>query len=83
VAEGIKEGPKKGIKKGRQEGELLLLQRQLAFKFGPPDEASLARLAAADSDTLLGWGERVLTTANLAAVFDAPVPREDAAIRDR
>jgi hypothetical protein len=61
----------------------LLLQRQLAFKFGPLDEASLARLVAADSETLLVWGERVLTAANLAAVFDAPVPREDVAMRDR
>ncbi len=62
---------------------MLLLQRLLAFKFGPLDEASLARLAAADSDTLLIWGERVLTAANLAAVFDASIQREDAAMRDR
>ena len=68
---------------GRQEGGSLLLQRQLAFKFGPLDEASLARLAAADSDTLLVWGERVLTAANLATVFDTPAPLEDAAMHDR
>ena len=55
----------------------MLLQRQLAFKFGPLDEASLARLAAADSETLLVWGERVLTAPNLAAVFAAPAQPED------
>ncbi len=61
---------------------MLLLQRLLAFKFRALDEANLARLAAADSETLLVWGERVLTAVNLAAVFDAPVPLEDAAMRD-
>ena len=77
------QGVAEGHQEGRQEGESLLLQRSLAFKFGALDEASLARLAAADSETLLVWGERVLTAPNLAAVFDAPVQREGAAMHDR
>ncbi|MCC6136411.1 MAG: hypothetical protein LM550_14435 [Candidatus Contendobacter sp.] len=50
--EGLQEGLQKGIKEGRQEGESLIVQRLLAFKFGLLDQATLARLAAADSETL-------------------------------
>ncbi len=57
----------------------MFLQRLLAFKFGPLDRASLARLAAADSDTLLAWGERVLAAASLTAVFENPAPPEKTA----
>jgi hypothetical protein len=56
-----------------QEGESLILQRLLTLKFGPLDEATQARLAAADSATLLAWSERVLTAHCLADVFgDSP-----------
>lgn len=41
---------------GRQEGESLLLQRQLAFKFKPLDKASLARLAASGQRYIAGVG---------------------------
>ena len=47
----------------------MLLQRQLTLKFGPLDAATQARLAAADSETLLVWGERVLAAGSLAEVF--------------
>jgi hypothetical protein len=52
----------------------LILQRLLTLKFGPPDEATRARLAAADSETLLVWGERVLTAGSLAEVFEKMTP---------
>ena len=54
----------------------MIVQRLLALKFGPLDQATLARLAAADGETLLVWGERVLTAASLAAVFENPAPPE-------
>jgi len=73
--EGRKEGRQEGRKEGRQEGESLIVQRLLASKFGPLDQATLARLAAADGETLLAWGERVLTATSLAAVFEHPAPR--------
>jgi hypothetical protein len=46
---------------GRQEGEALVLLRQIRLKFGAiPDEAR-RRIEQADADTLLVWSERVLT----------------------
>ena len=68
--QGLDEGRQEGHKEGRQEGESLMLQRLLTLKFGPLDAATQARLAAADSETLLVWGERVLTAESLAEVFD-------------
>ncbi len=59
--------------KDGQKGESLMLQRLLTLKFGPLDTATQARLAAADSEMLLVWGERVLTAGSLAEVFgEAP-----------
>ena len=70
-----KKGREEGREEGLKEGELLLLQRLLTLKFGPLDEATQARLAAADDDTLLIWGERVLTAGRLAEVFvETPTP---------
>ena len=66
---GLQEGRQKGLQEGRQEGESSLLQRLLTRKFGPLDETVRARLAAADSETLLVWGDRVLTATSLAEVF--------------
>jgi hypothetical protein len=51
------------------EGEAHLLLRQLAFKFGPLDEATRARVAAARPEELLAWGERLLGARRLAEVF--------------
>jgi phage baseplate assembly protein W len=45
------------------------MQRLLTLKFGPLDAATRARLAAADSEALLVWGERVLAAGILAEVF--------------
>ena len=67
--QGLEEGIKRGRQEGRQEGESSLLQRQLTLKFGALDEVSRQRLATADSETLLAWGERVLMAASLADVF--------------
>ena len=64
-----RQGLEEGRQEGRQEGESLLLQRLLTLKFGALDEPARARLAAADSETLLVWGDRVLTAASLAEVF--------------
>jgi hypothetical protein len=69
LAERVLEWTREWQQEGRKEGESLLLQRQLALKFGPLDAATQARLAAADSDLLLVWGERVLTAGSLAEVF--------------
>ena len=73
VLEWTQEWKQQGLDEGRQEGlkagESLMLQRLLTLKFGPLDAATRARLAAADDETLLVWGERVLTAGSLAEVF--------------
>jgi predicted transposase YdaD len=73
VLEWTQEWKQQGLDEGRQEGlkagESLMLQRLLTLKFGPLDAATRARLAAADSETLLVWGERVLAAGSLAEVF--------------
>jgi hypothetical protein len=58
-----------GVAEGRKLGEVEVLVRQLERRFGPLDEVTRARLAAADSERLLGWAERVLTAGRLAEVF--------------
>jgi flagellar biosynthesis/type III secretory pathway protein FliH len=72
-AQGRAEGRAKGRDEGRAEGERLgeaqLLLRQLTFKFGPLDEATRARVAAARSEDLFAWGERLLGAGRLADVF--------------
>lgn len=50
-----------GRQEGRQQGESALLQRQMELRFGPLAEALRERIRAADAETLLLWGERVLT----------------------
>ena len=69
------QGLDEGLKEGLKEGESLMLQRLLTLKFGPLDAATQARLAAADSETLLVWGERVLAAGSLAEVFDGTTGR--------
>lgn len=49
-------------------GERRLLVKQLTLRFGAPPEAAMARIAAADVETLERWAERVLTASTLEAV---------------
>jgi hypothetical protein len=41
----------------------------LELKFGPLSSGHRARIDAADAETLLIWGERVLTAQTVAEVF--------------
>ncbi len=68
--EGRQEGRQEGLQLGLQQGEALLLLRQLERRFGPLDEALRQRVRAADADTLLQWGERILTVNTLAEVME-------------
>ncbi len=63
------EGRLKGRQEGRQEGEAALFLRLVERKFGPTGEAMRQRIAAADSETLLAWSERILTADDLEAVL--------------
>ena len=56
---------------GRLEGERATVQRLLTRRFGPLSEAALARLAAADAETVGLWAERLLDAPSLEDVFQA------------
>jgi flagellar biosynthesis/type III secretory pathway protein FliH len=71
LQKGIKAGRQEGIKAGRQEGEALLLLRLLARKFGRLDPQTRKRIRNADAESLLAWGERLLTAERLEDVFGA------------
>ncbi len=66
---GRQEGRQEGVQLGRQEGEVALLLRILERRFGPLADATLQRVRAADAETLLVWGDRVITAATLDEVF--------------
>jgi hypothetical protein len=53
----------------RRTGTAQMLANLLERKFGPLDEASRARLAAADFETLLAWTDRGLEAQSLEDVF--------------
>jgi uncharacterized protein DUF4351 len=57
------------LAEGRRQGEAEVLLRQLRSRFGPLPEDVIARLNAADAETLLRWSERVLSASTLDAVF--------------
>jgi hypothetical protein len=54
---------------GRQEGEAKALLRLLEKRFGPVDQVTHDRIAAADADLLLEWIDRFSTAESLADVF--------------
>jgi len=61
--EGKQEGKQEGRQEGRREGESALLQRQMTLRFGPLADGLRERIQTADAETLLQWGERILTAA--------------------
>lgn len=65
----IKQGREEGLKKGRKEGEAGLVLRLLERKFGPLDEATVARVRAARAAQRRAWAERLLTAGTLDEVF--------------
>jgi len=69
VDEWTREWREEGHKEGRKEGEIQMLVRQLERKFGPLAEHHRQRLEQADAETLLEWGDRVLTADNIGDVL--------------
>ena len=64
-------GRRVGRQEGRQEGEARLLVRLLERQFGPLGDAVRKTIEGASSDTLLEWGDRVLTARRLEDVIRA------------
>lgn len=67
----VAEGRKEGREEGRKEGLEAMLIRLIEQRFGALPPAIADAIHAADASQLLGWGERVLTAASLADVFDS------------
>jgi len=68
--EGRAEGRVEGRTEGRLEAERYILIRLLERRFGPLPTPYQARIAAADSETLLHWSEQVLSAQRLQDVFE-------------
>lgn len=69
--QGMEKGLRQGRQEGRQEGEAALLLRLLELRFGSLDASVRSRVMQADADTLLRWGEGVLTAATIEEIFEA------------
>lgn len=71
--EGWREGKREGKREGEREGKLAeavsILERLLAKRFGPLDEATHARIHSASLEQLEYWTERLLDAPNLGEVF--------------
>ena len=67
--QGFKQGFKQGLERGLDQGRRQTLARQLELKFGPVPDSVQAHLAAASSDEITRWTERVLTAECLNDVF--------------
>ena len=64
VIEWTEEWKQQGLQQGRQEGEASLLLRLMELRFGNVDDVIRKKLQAADAETLLHWGERLLNAAS-------------------
>ena len=66
---GMRQGVQQGVQQGMQQGETTMLFRQMERKFGKVSEEVKRKIEVADSDTLLGWGEKILSASTIDAVF--------------
>jgi predicted transposase/invertase (TIGR01784 family) len=68
--QGLQQGLQEGLQQGLQQGEAALLLRLLERRFGTLDEEHRSRVRAADAETLLRWGDRLLTAESPNDVLD-------------
>jgi predicted transposase YdaD len=69
IEKGIEQGIEKGVERGQLEGERKILKRLLMARFGAIPDWAEQKLAAAPSDTLEIWSERILTATSLEEVL--------------
>jgi predicted transposase YdaD len=67
---GIEKGIEKGIKEGISAGELLVLKRQLNWRFGELPEWVEDRLTHSDQVLIERWAHRILEAKSLDSVFE-------------
>lgn len=70
LQEGIREGLQQGKAAGRIEGEVAVLKRQLARRFGPLSAEVLTRIDGASIDQLERWADNILDAGTLDDVFN-------------
>ena len=66
---GKQQGMQQGLQHGMQQGESTMLFRLLERKFGQVSEEVKQKIEAADSGTLLEWGEKILSASTIDDVF--------------
>ena len=70
---GFKKGKQQGMQHGKQQGmrqgESTMLLRQMERKFGQVSEEVKQKIEEADSDTLLEWGEKIISASTIDDVF--------------
>jgi hypothetical protein len=66
---GLEKGIEQGIEQGRKSGEVAMLMKMLALKFGPLPPWAQERIAQADAESIDGWALNLLTAQTLEAVF--------------
>lgn len=71
---GEREGRKEGRREGLRQGEAQLFLRLLRGRFGPVDRQIRALVAAADSQQILAWSDRLLTAGSLDEIFNGSGP---------
>jgi len=67
--EGRQEGRREGRTEGVQQGEALILERQMRKRFGEPPPGVRERLERAGREELELWAERILDARTLEEVF--------------
>jgi len=70
VIDWTRDWKQQGLEEGRRQGEATLLLLQLERRFGPLGTAVEERIAGADAERLLVWGERLLAAKDLEEVFE-------------
>ena len=68
VAQG-QQGMQQGMRQGMRHGESTMLLRQMERKFGQVSEEVKQKIEEADSDTLLEWGEKIISASTIDDVF--------------
>jgi len=69
VVEWKDEWKREGLEEGQKKGELNILLKLLELKFGPLSKEDKLKIQVADSETLLKWGERIITVNSLDEIF--------------
>lgn len=69
VKHGLKQGLERGLEQGREQGAALLLEEQLALRFGPVSQATRRKLAKASLKQLKSWSKALLDAHTLKQVF--------------